>query len=128
MLVESLRRSIGMIVADLLQDLNPWWQGSPARRAEEYPVRRELQPKILERILDLEDRRATLLLGPRQVGKTVLLLQLVDDLLAQGLPPRNLTYFDFSDDRILGGAISAREVVETLPVGLVPDYPRIFLF
>jgi predicted AAA+ superfamily ATPase len=116
------------VVADLLLDLNPWWRDGEVRRAEEYPVRRELQPRILDRILNLEDRRATLLLGPRQVGKTVLLLQLVDDLLAAGFPPRNLTYFDFSDDRIPGGLISAREVVESPPVGIVPDHPRVFLF
>jgi hypothetical protein len=29
------------------------------------------------------------------IGKTVLLFQLVDDLLEAGWPPQNLTYFDF---------------------------------
>jgi hypothetical protein len=75
----------------------------------------------------LDDRRAQLLLGPRQVGKTVLLLQVADDLLAAGWPGTNLTYFDFSDDR-LTEPVTAREVVDARPVGTVPEHPRVFLF
>ena len=115
-----------MILADLLQDQNPWWRDGAIRRARGYPVRRELEPKILSRIGRVDDRRAVVLLGPRQVGKTVLLLQLADDLLEKGLPPQNLTYFDFSDDRITSD-INAREVVEAEPVGVSPNHPRIFL-
>lgn len=116
-----------MILADILQDQNPWWRDGAIRRARAYPVRRELQPQMLARVLRLEDRRAVVLLGPRQVGKTVLLLQLADDLLEAGWPPQSLTYFDFSDDR-LTERVTARGVVETLPVGLDPEHPRVFLF
>lgn len=115
-----------MILDELLQDQNPWWRDGATRRARDYPVRRDLQPEILERVLRLGDRRATVLLGPRQVGKTVLLLQLADDLLEAGWPPANLTYFDFSDDRITG-EMTAREVVEAQPAGLDPNHPRAFL-
>jgi len=116
-----------MIVGDLLQDQNPWWRDGAIRRARGYPIRRELQPKILARISRLDDRRAVLLLGPRQVGKTVLLLQTADDLLDAGWPPQNLTYFDFSDDRLPKEGVSAREVVEVEPIGLDPEHPRAFL-
>ncbi len=115
-----------MNLADLIQDQNPWWRDGEIRRARGYPVRRDLQPRILRRVLRVEDRRAVVLLGPRQVGKTVLLLQLADDLLSGGWPAHNLTYFDFSDDRITGD-VTAREVVEAEPVGLDPAYPRVFL-
>lgn len=125
-MVKSFRRDIGVTRGDLLQDQNPWWRDGAIRRARGYPVRRELQPKILSQVLR-EDRRATLLLGPRQVGKTVLLLQLADDLLDKGLPPQNLTYFDFSDERITED-VTARQVVEAQPVGVNAEYPRVFLF
>jgi hypothetical protein len=115
-----------MISADLLQDQNPWWRDGAIRRARGYPVRRDLQPEILSRILRLDDRCATMLLGPRQVGKTILLLQLADDLLAAGWHPGNLTYFDFSDGRITG-EVTARDVVEARPVGFRPDHPRVWL-
>ncbi|HSS78139.1 MAG TPA: AAA family ATPase, partial [Thermoanaerobaculia bacterium] len=115
-----------MILSDLLQDQNPWWRDDAMRRARGYPVRRELQPKILNLILRKDDRRAILLLGPRRTGKTVLLLQLADDLLQSGWPAQNLTYFDFSDARITG-VVTAREVVDAELVGLNLAYPRVFL-
>src|SRR4029079_10324184 len=110
MLLNFPLRDIGMILTDLLQDQNPWWRDGAIRRARGYPVRRDLPPKGLSRILRVDDRRAVLLLGPRQVGKTVLLLQLADDLLAQGWPPQNLTYFDFSDER-MKCEVTAQDVV-----------------
>lgn len=67
-----------------------------------------------------------MLMGPRQVGKTTLLLQVADDLLDRGWPPANLTYFDFSDHR-LTRPVSAQRVVEVEPEGLDPELPRIFL-
>jgi hypothetical protein len=97
------------------------------RRARGYPVRRDLQREIFDRLSRRDDRRAVVLLGPRQVGKTVLLLQLADDLLEAGLPPQNLTYFDFSDDR-MAAEVMAHEVVEAQPVGVDSEFPRIFLF
>src|SRR5215216_4777231 len=127
MLVNSCMRDIAMILTDLLQDQNPWWRDGAIRRARGYPVRRELQPKILSRILRMDDPGATILLGPSQVGKTVLLFQLADDLLAEGLPPQNLTYCDFSDHRI-PGEVTVNEVVDAQPVKVSSEYPRVFLF
>jgi len=65
--------------------------------------------------LTSSQRRAAVLTGPRQVGKTTLLQQLADALVAQGVPPAQVTYFDFSDERLPAEGVSAREVVEYLP-------------
>ena len=66
---------------EILQDQNSWWRSADARRASIYPVRRELQLEVVERVWRWADRRAVVVVGPRQVGKTVLLLQTADDLL-----------------------------------------------
>jgi predicted AAA+ superfamily ATPase len=74
-------------------------------------------------------RRAAVLLGPRQVGKTTLLLQLADDLVGEvGVAPANVTYFDFSDDRLPAEGISPRDIVDFAPLGVRQDQPRFFLF
>jgi predicted AAA+ superfamily ATPase len=52
--------------------------------------------------------------------------QVIDDLLDAGWPAPNLTYFDFSDDRLVED-VTARDVAETEPMGLDPSRPRIFL-
>lgn len=116
---------IAMDFFEILHDHNPWWRDPGLRRAGGYPLRRDLHGRLLS-TLQREGRRAILLFGPRQVGKTILLLQLADDLLAAGWPPHNITYFDFSDDRITR-RLTAREVVEARPTGVSADFPRIFL-
>jgi predicted AAA+ superfamily ATPase len=115
-----------MEINDILQDQNPWWRDGAIRRAREYPVRRDLQPRLLSRLMRPDDRRALVLMGPRQVGKTILLLQLADDLLDGDVPPANLTYFDFSDDR-LTTKVTAREIVDLRPAGFSTEFPRILL-
>lgn len=111
----------------LIEDHNPWWRDPTRRRASDYPVRRDLQPVVVERIGRLESRRATVVRGPRQVGKTVLLLQTADELLDRGWPAPNVTYFDFSDDRVTD-ELTAREVSESVPPGVAEDRPRVLLF
>lgn len=108
------------------QDQNPWWRGG-APPVAATPVRRDLQPVVLRRLLDLDDRRAGVILGPRQVGKTVLLRQTVADLIEAGWPPGNITYFDFSDDR-LTGSVSPRDLQALRPVGADPRHVRLLLF
>ena len=52
-------------------------------------TRRHLVPQIRRRI----DRRLAPILvvrGPRQIGKTTAQLQALSDLLAEGVPPRNI--------------------------------------
>jgi predicted AAA+ superfamily ATPase len=119
--------SIAMDIRPIVEAQNPWWREPAQRVARHHPVRRELQPVVLRGVQRVEDRRALLVLGPRQVGKTTLLEQVVDDLLEGGWPPTNVTYFDFSDDRLVR-EVALREVAEIAPVGLDDSKPRVFLF
>ena len=116
-----------MNLNEIVEDQNPWWKDPDARGDLLYRIRQDKQRKVLEQVLRLEDRRAVVLMGPRQVGKTVLLLQTADDLLDRGWPAQNLTYFDFSDDR-LTEPVHARSIVDLEPFGFISDHPRIFLF
>ena len=111
---------------EILQDQNPWWRSGEARRAVSYPFRRKRQREMVARMWRFKDRRAALVLGPRQVGKTVLLLQTADDLLDQDWPAANLLYFDFSDER-LSGDVEPRRLAETRPTGFDPNHPRALL-
>lgn len=116
----------GAVPLDILEDQNRWWRDASYRRAGSYRVRRQLQGEVLKRLLRVADRRAVLVRGPRQVGKTVLLLQTADDLLAAGWPAANLLYFDFSDERLVA-EVSPRQLAEIRPAGFDPSHPRALL-
>lgn len=115
-----------MSIGPILEDQNPWWREPGIRMARQYSLRRPVQRQVFEQMGRFDDRRAVVVLGPRQVGKTTLLLQTVDDLLERGAPPANITYFDFADDRILGEP-SIRDVAEARPPGSSADHPRFLL-
>jgi len=114
-------------ILKVLHDQNPWWQTSSARCARSYRYRRHEFSIIRERMAS-PTRRARLLLGPRAVGKTVLLQQWIDDLLDGGLPGAQIAYVDFDDPRIPRG-VSIEDVrklvMEAMP--LPPTFPRHFI-
>lgn len=122
-----------MDINPIIEDLNPWWREPAARLPSFRTVRRRLQSQVLDRVRQRGDRRALLILGPRQVGKSTLLAQVAFDLLRADppiakLPAANLTYFDFADDRLpRGEEISARDVVNVRPRGFDEKFPRVFL-
>ena len=110
----------------LIEQQNRWWARPDYRSARRFPRRRDVFGEVFEYLGDASTGRAALLLGPRQVGKTTLLLQIADELLDRGWPPANLTFFDFSDDRLVD-AVSPRAVTSAQPPALRPDWPRVFL-
>jgi uncharacterized protein len=72
-----------------LQLDNPWWSGGSATDGS-YPKRRWLFQDLYKLWTNDGIRRAAILLGPRRVGKTVLLKQLIDQLIADGIPPKTI--------------------------------------
>lgn len=116
-------------ILPVLEAQNPWWGNAAFAAGRNHARQRELLQRLLKKILDPEHRRATLLLGPRQVGKSTLLHQLVIALTDRGWPPQNITYFDFSDDRARGqdslGIVTT--IAEHIPLGTKSDVPRVLL-
>lgn len=94
-------------IAEHLKRLNPWW-GSGAMDAETLalhprayldPVRRLLQEPRL--------RRAVVLLGPRRVGKTILIRHLIADLLANKVPAQRIAYVEMDHPLLHGQSLEA---------------------
>ena len=77
----------------VLRQYNPWWAG--ARFTDLPNWRRAAFREIAEWVKAPPAGRALLLSGARQVGKTTLFLQAIEDLLTQGIPPTNILYITF---------------------------------
>jgi len=90
---------------------NPWWDGRPPQTDSFY---RNLRPRAYFRrfaqLLATEDaRRAIVLMGPRRVGKTVLLQHAIQELLEKGAPPRAIACLSL--DRPLYANLSIETLV-----------------
>lgn len=72
---------------------NPWWAAGTRYKSQYYDaVRREYFDPFAGLATDFSVKRAAILLGPRRVGKTVILQQLVDHLIAQGVNAKRIMY------------------------------------
>lgn len=71
---------------------NPWWTEN-----EIAPYYAEMHPRLYldvfyPLIAELEIQRAVILMGPRRVGKTVLLYHTIQRLISDGISPQNIIY------------------------------------
>ena len=88
-----------------LSRFNTWWTTGRVRASLVEKYRRKLYQDLRK---NLKRRQALLIWGMRRVGKTVLALQLIDDLLKDGVDPRFVLYFSFDE-----APSDVRDVLET---------------
>jgi predicted AAA+ superfamily ATPase len=80
-----------------LQKYNPWWRNPEAIRAEAKPHKRTVYHEALKALRHPSIRRFAVLSGARRVGKTTVLYQMMDRLIADGVPARNILYASFDN-------------------------------
>ncbi|KAA0683026.1 ATP-binding protein [Roseomonas genomospecies 6] len=71
---------------------NPWWREG---KVDEYlapPIRRAHFEPFFKLVTNREVNRAVVLMGPRRVGKTVLIRQTIDQLIKDGTNPKDTLY------------------------------------
>lgn len=74
----------------VLQQFNPWWTGAPIVDLPNW--QRFAARLIWQWATDADNKRALLLTGARQVGKTTLLRQTIRQLLSTGVAPGQVLY------------------------------------
>jgi len=72
---------------------NPWWDGGGIGATFEELSPRAYFDLFLPLVESRSVRRAVVLLGPRRVGKTVLLHHAIQALLESGVDPERIAYF-----------------------------------
>jgi predicted AAA+ superfamily ATPase len=90
----SLFQLLAAGLETVIRNGNPWWRGEPI--AELPPFRRWAFEPVYRR-LTRGLAPAIVLRGPRQIGKTTLLTQVVDQLMQDGIDPRRLFRLQFDD-------------------------------
>lgn len=97
-------------VTQVLRDLNPWWGSPPAVRPEPPSYRRPLVQEMTAR-LSTPKGLIEVVRGPRQVGKTTGIYQIIEDLLARGAAGTDLILIRFDLEILREEAASLRRVM-----------------
>jgi len=104
---------------------NPWWANPNSTIPETAYRRRVYFPPFQTLALNLEVRRATILLGPRRVGKTVMIRQLISEMISDGIDPKSILYA--SVDAPIYSGMSLEQFITFMP--RVPaSQPRYLIF
>lgn len=106
----------------VLRQFNPWW--SQAAFPELPPWRRAVHREVATWLDQPPANRALLLSGARQVGKTTVMLQAIQDLLNRHVPAENILYatFDHPLLKLIGLAPLLQLWREFEPAQSGPEY------
>lgn len=79
-------------VLDRLKQENPWWATGQVDEDYNSMQRRLYFDLFFPLVEDISIKRAVILMGPRRVGKTVLIYHAIDKLLKDGVSPHQIAY------------------------------------
>ena len=93
-------------VLSRLQFDNPWWTDpNPLSTEFAKTQRRKYFPLFFEQVIDRSIRRAVVLMGPRRVGKTVMVYHAIHSLLKSGVDGKKILYLSLETPLYTGLAL-----------------------
>ncbi len=91
---------------------NPWWSDSTIMQEFDSMKPRMFLRPFYELVTTLPKGRSVILMGPRRVGKTVMMFHTISQLLASGVPSRKILYL--SVDAPIYSGMSLEEMTDYL--------------
>ena len=91
---------------------NPWWSNGAIFNDFDFMKPRMFLNPFIDLITSLPKGRSVILLGPRRVGKTVMMFHSIKTLLASGVAPRKILYITV--DAPLYSGMSLEDMVDNL--------------
>lgn len=107
---------------------NPWWSTKTIDDYYELMQRRLFLDLFYPLVADLELRRGLLLMGPRRVGKTVMIYHTIQKLISNGVDPQRIIFI--SIETPIYNRISLEELfaLARQAVGKTDDLKGFFVF
>lgn len=91
---------------------NPWWSNGAIFNDFDFMKPRMFLNPFMDLITSLPKGRSVILLGPRRVGKTVMMFHSIKTLLASGITPRKILYITV--DAPLYNGMTLEDMVDSL--------------
>lgn len=79
---------------EILNARNPWWK---TEKVPEALAPQKSRPELQDLVKELAEKRITVIYGPRRVGKSTLMYQLISNLLKSGTDPKRAIYVSMDD-------------------------------
>ncbi|MCL2159319.1 MAG: ATP-binding protein, partial [Oscillospiraceae bacterium] len=95
----------------VLQAYNPWWRNPEAICPLSRPHKRIAYHEAVKILKHPTIRRFAVLSGARRVGKTTILYQIIENLIGEGVPAKNILYISF--DNPIVKMVSADDILGT---------------
>ncbi|MHA1675921.1 MAG: ATP-binding protein [Candidatus Njordarchaeales archaeon] len=95
----------------LYHQYNPWWEKKEIPAKFRFPYKRPIFTKIVD---VTQQGQNVVLVGPRRVGKTVLLHQFIESLLIQGFDPNRIFYLAGDDPSLIAEEHPVVDAIEFL--------------
>jgi hypothetical protein len=113
-------------ILKVLLGYNAWWNTEQLSPGLTRPVKRLAYYEAKKAFEHPHIRREVILSGPRRVGKTTILYQMIDDCLKMGVPARNILYVSF--DHPMLKLCDFGRIMEVFRNNLNPDERDLYLF
>ena len=84
-------------VIKVLRQYNPWWRNPDIVKVESKPQKRLAYYEAMKMLKHKTIRRFTVLSGARRVGKTTIMYQMIENLVEEGVNPKNILYVSFDN-------------------------------
>src|SRR6266545_1292033 len=97
-------------ILERVRSENPWWEGDHAISEAHQKMKRRPYFDLFYPLLTQSVRRAVVLMGPRRVGKTVMIYHAIQKLINDSVPPRSICYF--SVDHPIYNGLSLEKLLE----------------
>ncbi len=97
-------------ILKILNRYNPWWENKPIPPSKISPFKRGdfyFLKKSLER------REISSIMGPRRVGKTILMHQLIQHLIESKVDPKRIVYLSIDEVELNRGGADLKDILET---------------
>ena len=108
---------------------NPWWDRGESKRTPYATMpRRKYFASFLRSVRDRSIRRAVVLMGPRRVGKTVMIYHAITALLQSGVDPKFVLYLSLETPLYTGLRLDAIVTLYTGLLQLDRDSPLFIFF
>ena len=115
------------IIRSLQRD-NPWWKAIPSPEGTDFTKRRAYYESFKSLVLNWDVRRSTILMGPRRIGKTVMLKQFITDCIKDSFNPNSILFASL--DTPLYSGLSLDQLVQLFEEDRQhdPNAQRIIIF